>query len=62
MKYTHAVVAVYPHPTHPEREVAKARSFNEASRICDDLNRNGYGSIRIPHEIRTITGDYRRIS
>ena len=54
MKYTHTIVAVYPHPSHPEREVARARSYNEASRICDDLNRNG-GSIKIPHEIRMIT-------
>ena len=64
MKYTHTIVAVYPHPTHPEREVARACSYNEASRICDALNKvvisdslNGYGSIRIPHEIRMINGE-----
>jgi len=60
MKYTHSVVAVYPHPSHPEREVARACSYNDASRICDDLNKNGYGSIKIPHEIRMITNGDRR--
>jgi len=54
MKYTYSVVIVYPNPKAPEREVVSGKTYEEARRICDELNRYDVGGISVQHELRAI--------